>query len=155
MIASVTAGSDDLLHALEERAGRGPVRITLLMPATQPGLRGRDVLKPRLEEILSRWRERGLEVEGTVGDTNPIEAVQEIWSPGAFDEVIVSTLPGSSSKWLQFDFPHRVARITDAPVTHVIAHPPGHGEHPSHPPNREKSSLGPLSVLSWGGRKDS
>lgn len=149
VIAAVTATTEDLLHALQDRAQRGPIAVTLLMPATEPGFAGRAAAQPRLEEALARWREAGIEAVGQVGDTDPIEAVHEIWSPGLFDEVVVSTLPGASSRWLQFDFPHRVARITDAPVTHVIAHPHAPG---GPPPASERAALGPLSVLSWGGR---
>jgi hypothetical protein len=153
VIANVTAGSDDLQEALEARAARGPVAVTLLMPATQPGLAGRDSAQPRCDEVVERWRAAGLTAEGLIGDADPVEAVTEIWDPRRFDEVMVSTLPGASSRWLQFDFPHRVARITDAPVTHVIARPPGHDEpHAGPPPMHEASPLGPLSVLSWGGR---
>jgi hypothetical protein len=38
-----------------------------------------------------------------------------------YDEVVVCTLPTGASKWLQVDLPHRVAKITDAPVMHVVA----------------------------------
>jgi hypothetical protein len=39
----------------------------------------------------------------------------------AFDEIVVSTLPGGISRWLKLDFPSRVARATELPVRHVIA----------------------------------
>jgi len=154
VIASVTSASPDLIEALKTRAERGPIAATLLLPATEPGLAGKEAARPRLEEALAAWREAGLEAEGVVGDRDPVEAVHEIWEPGRFDEVVVSTLPGATSKWLTFDFPHRVARITDASVTHVIARPPGWEEHQAHPaPQHERAPLGPLSVLSWGGRR--
>ena len=54
-----------------------------------------------------------------VGDPDPVVAVHETWDPRAYDEVIVSTLPGQSSRWLQSDFPHRVAQITGARRHHV------------------------------------
>ena len=154
VIASVTAASDDLLDALRARSERGEATFTLLMPATAPGLRGREAAEPALQEALGRWREAGLTADGVVGASDPVEAVHELWQPARFDEIIVSTLPGHASRWLQFDFPHRVARITDCPVTHVIARPPGYGEHPAGPPpQHEQSPLGPLSVLSWGGKR--
>lgn len=153
VIANVTAAADDLLHALAERAERGPIAVTLLMPANEAGVHGREAAQPRLDEALAKWRESGLSAEGIVGASDPISAVHETWVPGQFDEVIVSTLPGASSRWLQFDFPHRVARLTDAPVTHVIARPAGFDEHPGGPPPESRASaMGPLSVLSWGGR---
>ncbi len=156
VVASVTSGSDDLLDALRERVKRSPARFHLLMPATEPGALGREALEPKLADALERWRAAGLDADGRVGDADPIVAVSEAWDPRAFDEVIVSTLPGQSSKWMQFDVPHRVARITDSQVTHVVAQLPGAGKPDYGPaPKRERSALGPLSVLSWGGGKRS
>jgi hypothetical protein len=73
-----------------------------------------------------------LEVDGRLApDSDPIVAAHEAWDPNAMDEIIVCTLPTGVSKWLQVDLPHRVAKLTDAPVTHVIAHEaqpaPAHG----------------------------
>ena len=42
VVASQTAGSQHLLEALKHRAERGPIRITLVMPAQGPGLGGRE-----------------------------------------------------------------------------------------------------------------
>ena len=150
VIARQTADSDDLLDALRARTERGPANFTLLLPANGPGRAGLDATRPQLDAALARFRDAGLEFDGVVGDADPIEAVHEICTPGRFDEVIVATLPGAASKWLQFDVPHRVARITDLPVTHVIARPPGYQAHrTSPPPHHEREPLGPLSVLAW------
>ena len=150
VIARQTADSDDLLAALRARADRGEAAFTLLLPATKPGLAGRDEAQSLLDAALARFREAGLEIEGAVGDADPVEAVVEVATPGRFDEVIVATLPGATSKWLQFDVPHRIARVTDLPVTHVIGRPPGHGQHrTSPPPHHEREPLGPLSVMAW------
>jgi hypothetical protein len=153
VIARQTAESDDLLAAMRHRAERGPVRFTLLLPADGPGRAGVEAAQPHVDSAVARFREAGLDIEGVAGDADPVEAVHEICTPGRFDEVIVSTLPGATSKWLQFDFPHRVARITDLPVTHVIAKPPGWNDHKtSPPPHHEREPLGPLSVLAWSRR---
>ena len=153
VIASVTATSSDLLAALQERAQRSPATFTLLVPGQGPGLAGRKAVEPQLQAALEQWRAAGLEADGMTGDQNPIDAVTEIWNPGAFDEVIVSTLPGQASKWLRWDMPHRVASLTGALVTHVTAMDmrpePPHGP----PPVKESSPLGPLGVLAWGGKR--
>ena len=152
VVATLTATSSDLIAALGARAARGPIEVTLLMPGQGPGLSGRDAVRERLDAALAVWREAGIEAEGVAGDADPMTAVGELWDPRRHDEVIVSTLPGQSSKWIRSDLPHRVARLTGAPVLHVVAMDmrpePTHGP----PPVREKSALGPLSVLSWGGR---
>ena len=153
VVASLTATSKQLLEALKHRAERGPIQITLVLPAQGPGLRGREAVQARLEEALEGMRAAGLEAAGVVGDADPMEAVAECFDPARHDEAIVCTLPGRSSKWIEHDFPHRVARFTGVPVTHVVADDmrPAHATSP--PPAHEKQPLGPLSVLSWGGRQ--
>jgi hypothetical protein len=150
VVARQTAASDDLRDALVHRAERGPISVTLLMPAPGIGLDARDGARGELDAALEKLREAGLEADGMVGDYNPIEAVAEVWSPGAYDEVVVSTLPGATSKWMLMDFPHRVGRLCDVPVTHVIARPPGFRTPRVGPaPQREREPLGPLAAMAW------
>ena len=150
VLANVTATSGDLIGAIAERARKGPIDVTLLMPGKGPGLSGREAVRDGLDEALAAWRASGIEAEGICGDANPMDAVAEVWDPRRHDEVIVSTLPGQSSRWIQGDLPGRVARFTGAPVTHVVARDmrpePQHGPPPAH----ETSPLGPLGVLAWG-----
>ena len=153
VVANLTAGSQDLLDALKHRAERSPIRITLVMPAQGPGLGGRDAVRERLDEALAKMRAAGLEADGAIGDADPMEAVAECFDPTRHDEAIVCTLPGRSSKWLQHDFPHRVARFTGVPVTHVVADDMRPAPATSPAPVHEREPLGPLSVLAWGGRR--
>ena len=153
VVANLTANSVQLLDALKARAERSPIRITLVMPAQGPGLGGREAVKARLDEALEAMRAAGLEVEGAIGDTDPMEAVAECFDPTRHDEAIVCTLPGRSAKWLQHDFPHRVARFTGVPVTHVVADDLRPAPQTSPAPAHEREPLGPLSVLAWGGRR--
>ena len=153
VVANLTAGSQYLLDALKARAERSPIRITLVMPAQGPGLGGREAVRERLDEALEGMRAAGLEAEGAIGDGDPMEAVAECFDPARHDEAIVCTLPGRSSKWLQYDFPHRVARFTGVPVTHVVADDLRPAPATSPAPTHERQPLGPLPVLAWGGRR--
>ena len=83
VVATVTAASDDLLAALQARADKGPVDFTLVMPASAPGLSGRKELEPQLEAALERWRDAGLTASGSIGNSDPTEAVAEVCSPAA------------------------------------------------------------------------
>ena len=74
-------------------------------------------------------------------------------APFHVPSVIVSTLPGQSSRWIGGDLPGRVARLTGAPVTHVVANDMRPEPHVGPPPDHEKSPLGPLGVLAWGGAR--
>ncbi len=153
VVASQTAGSQHLLDALIHRAERSPIKVTLVMPAQGPGLSGREALREPLDQALAAMRDAGLKAEGAIGDTNPMDAVAEYFDPSRHDEVIVCTLPGRSSKWLQHDFPHRVARFTGLSVTHVVADDLRPAPVTSPAPAHEREPMGPLSVLSWGGRQ--
>ena len=117
VVANQTADSPELVEALRERAAQGEAEFTLLLPPL-PGRR--DEARARVDEIVSSWREAGLEASGAVGDPDPVVAVKEAWDPGRYDEVVVSTLPTGASKWLQIDLPHRVERITGCSVQHVV-----------------------------------
>jgi hypothetical protein len=155
VVASVTASSPELIAALRERADRGSVRATLVMPSSGPGLHARDLAQPNLDQALQAWRDAGLQdVDGIVGDQDPYVAVCEAWDPGRYDEVIVSTLPGGASRWLRSDLPRRLERAIDARVTHVLSTPPRAPVQTEPVPARERPPLGPLSVLAWGHPRD-
>jgi hypothetical protein len=151
VVASVTATSDDLMAALEERVRRAvvPVDFLLVMPATGPDP---EATRPRLEEALERWHAAGLKAEGEVGDTDAVNAVAEVWQPGSFDEVIVSTLPGQTSRWIRSDVPYRIAALTDLPVTHVVAMSMARTVPRGAPlPPRKREPLGLLNVMAYRG----
>jgi hypothetical protein len=152
VVANVTAASDELIAALRERSDRGPAEFTLLIPATAGE---RAAARAALDRALERMRAAGLEVSGSVGDPDPVVAVHEAWDPRRFDEVIVSTLPTGASRWLQIDLPHRIERLTDAPVHHVVARPPSEPRRTYAPPPKPEHHglLTPLEVLGWGPKR--
>jgi hypothetical protein len=117
VLANQTADSEGLTEALRRRAERGDVTFMLLVPV---GRGGHQDAHDQLAAGLRRFTDAGLEVKGQVCDADPIVAVHEIWDPGEFDEVIISTLARDSSRWLEAGLPHRIARLTDAPVEHVV-----------------------------------
>jgi GABA permease len=153
VVANVTATSDELLDALKARAEEQGCAFTLVIPATPFG-GGREAAVEKLAEALEELRTAGLEVQGHVGNADPILAVTDAWDPKRYDEIIVSTLPMRFSKWLHAGLPERIAKLTDAPVTHVVSQPPKPEHAVAPPPAHPDNGMGPLSVLAWGGRKE-
>ena len=146
VIANVTATSGELMDVLVSRAAREPSTFTLVVPATPFG-GGRAAAVAKLNDALDQLRSAGLEVDGAVGDADPILAVTDTWDPKRHDEIIVSTLPTHSSKWMHAGLPERVGRLTGAPVTHVVSLPPKPAAQTAPPPAQPNRGL--LGPLNW------
>jgi hypothetical protein len=120
VIASRTAAADELRAALLARAQRGPVELTLLLPAPEGASGEAGAL---LRAAVERLREAGLDVAGRLGSEDPCDAVAEAWDPGEYDEIVLATLPPGRSHWLALGLPERIAQLTGLPVEHVVAAP--------------------------------
>jgi len=116
VVANRTALSIGLEAALRARLESGPARFTLVVPI---GLT--DDAAGTAERMAANLRAVGFDVQGRAGNSDPFSAVLELWSPAAFDEIIVSTLPASTSRWMQTGLPRRIERHTGALVRHVEA----------------------------------
>ena len=145
VVANVTATSRELVGALKEQAADEPTTFTLIIPARG----GRAAAHETLAEALEHLRDQGLEVDGSVGHTNPLVAITEAWNPSHYDEIIVSTLPADISKWLHAGLPHRIEKLTGASVRHIVS-PPPRPPVPVTPAPRQGPSgvvFDPISVL--------
>jgi hypothetical protein len=127
VVAHKTAATQPLLDAVRARAQRGPAVFTLLVPNTAHGLhkvvdpedQGASEAQTVIEKAVPALRAAaGGEVEGIVGDPDPVAAVQDAINLRSFDEVIISTLSARLSRWLKLDLPSKVAGM-GLPVTTV------------------------------------
>jgi hypothetical protein len=129
VVAHQTAATPGLLDAVRERAARGPAKFHLVVPQQAHGMhkvvdpqdagvseaqRVLDTALPKLSEAA------GHEVTGSIGDAEPLMAIQDAINLGDYDEIIVSTLPLGISRWLKLDLISK-ARGLGLPVTHVEA----------------------------------
>jgi hypothetical protein len=131
VVANQTVDSPDLRRALEERAQEGPIHVTLLAPVLWSE---REEARARLDEACRGLSDVGIESDGVLGDADPMVAVQEIWNPARFDEIVVSTFETGASRWMQIDLPHRIAKLTDCTVRHVESRPEPEPVAPEPPP---------------------
>lgn len=120
VVAHRTAATPRLLDEIRARARRSCCTFTLLVPRpywdpdTDQAAVTLELALPLLEEAA------GGHVDGIVGDSDPLAAVQRAIETGGFDEIIISTLPVRVSRWLRRDLPHRVESL-GLPVTVVTA----------------------------------
>ena len=128
VVANQTIGGAKLLDLVKERAKQPETTFTLVVPMTRPRSgyviyeeAVRDSAQVRLDLTLSYLSGEGVVASGELGDDDPytaaIDAVEE-YRP---DEVIISTLPQSSSGWLRRDLIERIQDAAGVPVTHVVS----------------------------------
>jgi len=135
VVANQTACGDELLAVMQARVREGPCHFTLLVPATPPGEHAtwtegeaKALARRRMHEALARFEEAGgIDADGVVGDAHPVRAIDDVLLDRRYDEIILSTLPPSISRWLKVDLPRRVEQRFALPVTTVIGarHPVG------------------------------
>jgi hypothetical protein len=129
VVAHQTAATPGLLDAVRERARRGPVAFHLVVPQQPRGIHklvdpedtGVEEAERVLEAALPKLSDAaGADVTGSVGDAEPLMAIQDAVNLGGYDEIIISTLPLGISRWLKLDLVSK-ARGLGLPVTHVAA----------------------------------
>ncbi|MEA2319005.1 MAG: hypothetical protein QOD44_3194 [Solirubrobacteraceae bacterium] len=151
VVANQTVDSPDLVSALAQRSAQSPIHVTLLAPVLWAE---REEARERLNQACVRLKEQGIESDGLLGDADPVVAVQEVWNPGRFDEVMVSTFETGASRWMQIDLPHRIAKLTDCNVRHVESRPAREPVPPAPPAPRPGLLESALGLLRTGTRGD-
>ncbi len=128
VVANQTIGGASLLDLVRERAQAPDTSFTLVVPMTRPRSgyviyddAVRDAAQVRLDLALSYLRGEDVVAGGDIGDEDPFTATLDAISEYHPDEVIISTLPQSSSGWLRRDLIERIQDSTEVPVTHVIS----------------------------------
>ena len=129
IVAHQTAATDALLDAVRERARRGPASFHLVVPRQPHGMHkvvdpleaGDEEARQVLDDAQPKLSAAaGHQVTGSVGDPEPLMAIEDAINLGNYSEIIISTLPLGISRWLKLDLISK-ARGLGLPVTHVSA----------------------------------
>jgi hypothetical protein len=128
VVANQTIGGSKLLETVRSRAAQGDVSYALVVPRGRPpsgGIIYDDVVRQAAAVRLSLAKQflarEDIEIEGEVGDEDPFTAAMDgiaLYNP---DEVIVSTLPRTSSGWLRRDLVERIEQASGLPVEHLVS----------------------------------
>jgi hypothetical protein len=129
VVAHQTAATPALLEAVQTRARSGPVTFHLLVPRQAHGMHKivdpQDTTDDEANSVLAQALPKlsdaaGAPVAGSLGDPEPLSAIQDAINLGDYDEIIISTLPPRLSRWLKLDLVSKT-RGLGLPVTHVEA----------------------------------
>src|ERR687893_1090148 len=128
VVANQTIAGAKLLNLVQERAKQPDTSFTLVVPMTRPRSgyviyddAVRESAQVRLDLTLSYLRGEDVVASGELGDEDPYTATLDALDEYQPDEVIISTLPQSSSGWLRRDLIERIQDATGVPVTHVVS----------------------------------
>src|SRR5437588_4005667 len=129
VVAHQTAATEKLALAVAERAQRGPAIFHLVVPQQPHGMHkvvdpqdeGEGEAQRVLNDALPKLSEAaGSQVSGSVGDPEPLMAIEDAINLGDYNEIIISTLPTRISRWLKLDLVSKTKAL-GLPVTHVEA----------------------------------
>jgi hypothetical protein len=129
VVANETLVGDELVDTLRRRAERGPVRVAVVVPVSQPRegyIVYRDTRRAaasrRLDRVLAYLRLAGIPAHGGVYDDDPLAAVKDVLASEEIDELVVCTHPATKSGWLRRNLLDEIRRIAgDRPVEHVVS----------------------------------
>ena len=128
VVANETVGGAPLLEQIRERSEGVHEHVLVVVPALNSPLRtwtsdedgAREAAQQRLEASLSSMRAFGIEARGEVGDSDPLQAIEDAMRTFAPDELIISTHPPERSHWLERGVVAGARERFALPVTHVV-----------------------------------
>ena len=129
VVANETLVGAELVDAVRRRAEQGPIRVSVVVPVSQPRQgyvvyedSRRAAAGRRLDRTLRALREAGVPAHGGVFDDEPLAAVKDVLASEDVDEIIVSTHPETKSGWLRKDLVEEIRKAAGRrPVQHVVS----------------------------------
>ncbi|MFM8562102.1 MAG: hypothetical protein ACKOB9_08400 [Solirubrobacterales bacterium] len=130
VIANETLAGAPLLERARHEAQEGPVRVVLCVPRKNP-THGAityadsvfDAARIRVDLARGVLREMGIDCIGEVGDSDPYTAAMDAIAEHEPDLILVSTLPPTTSTWLQGNVVERIDDAVPVPVEHITVDP--------------------------------
>jgi len=128
VIANETVAGDTL-HEMIKRRSEGCRENVLVVAPSQPtplqhlasdDNPARAEAKARLDESLAKLRDAGISARGEVGDSDPVQSIEDALRTFGPDEVIISTHPEGRSHWLERGVVETARERFAVPITHVV-----------------------------------
>jgi hypothetical protein len=117
VVATRTVNSTDLVERLKARAAERPHRYTFICPRS--GDVSREEVCASLARTLAQMYRSEIDATGQPMSPEPFVAIANAIEHYRLDEILISTLKGEQSRWLQENLVERVKSITDKPIEHV------------------------------------
>ena len=127
VVANETCAGRALLDELRGRVRPGS-EVLVVAPALNSRLRhifadtdgAYAEAEERLAESVAALRAVGIGAAGAVGDSDPVQAIEDALVEFPATEIVVSTHPPERSNWLEKRVVERATERFDLPITHVV-----------------------------------
>jgi hypothetical protein len=117
VVATQTVNSKDLVDRLRERAKERPHRYTFICPRS--GAISREEVCARLAATLAEMYRHEVDATGQPMSPEPYFAIENAIEHYRIDDILISTLRGEQSKWLEEGLIQKVEHLTDKPLEHL------------------------------------
>jgi hypothetical protein len=128
VVANETVAGARLREEIRRAVAEGPAEVLVVSPALNSPLRhwasdddtARALAQERLAASLARLRDSGVEAHGEVGDSDPLQAIEDALRTFGADEIVISTHPEGRSNWLERGVVTGARERFAVPITHVV-----------------------------------
>jgi hypothetical protein len=126
VVANETCAGRALIEELRGRVGPGS-DVLVVAPALNSRLRhmfadtdgAYAAAEERLGESVEALRGVGIPAGGAVGDSDPVQAIEDALAEFEATEIVISTHPVERSNWLEKRVVEAASERFDVPITHV------------------------------------
>jgi hypothetical protein len=127
VVANETCAGRALLEELRGRVGPGS-EVLVVAPALNSRLRhiladtdaAYAAAEERLGESIEALRAAGIAASGAVGDSDPVQAIEDALVEFEATEIVISTHPIERSNWLEKKVVEGATERFELPITHVV-----------------------------------
>jgi hypothetical protein len=119
VVGTRTVASPELIGRLRELAAEKPHRYTIICPKS--GDITREQICERLARTLAELYSSDIDATGQPMSPEPFAAIENAVHHYRIDDILISTLAGQQSKWLEEGLIEKVQAITDKPIEHFEA----------------------------------
>jgi nucleotide-binding universal stress UspA family protein len=128
VVSNETLRGEALRAEIAHRARAGESEVRVVCPALNTKIKywvsdedqARQQAQERLDAVIAQLARDGIPAQGDIGDSDPLQAIEDALRLFPADEVIVSTHPYGRSNWLEQDVVGRARERFPIPITHVV-----------------------------------
>lgn len=117
VVATKTINSQELVSRLIERAEKSPHRYTFIAPRS--GEVSREDICENLARTLSAMYDKEIDATGQPMSPDPLTAIRNANEHYRLDDILISTLKGEKSEWIEKGLVQEAEKATGKPVEHI------------------------------------